>query len=93
VLFVYPGPGADLTQRANEFQGSKDLPEGFTMLLDPDYLFTNLYNLRWDAPRETAYPSTFVLDQQRKVRFALISKTHGGRPPVNDVLNALKAIQ
>jgi hypothetical protein len=57
--------------------------------MDPDYKFTNAYRLRWDAPRETAYPSTFVIDRERKVRFAKVSKTHGGRATASEVLKAL----
>ena len=64
VVFVYPGAPADLDVRANEFLAGKDFPKSFQMLLDPGYTFTNLYGLRWDEPRETAYPSTFLLDQR-----------------------------
>jgi hypothetical protein len=59
---------------------------------DPDYTFTNAYNLRWDVPRETAYPSTFVMDKQRKIHFARISKTHGGRTSAAEVLKAAQEI-
>src|SRR5690606_25793290 len=54
VLFVYPGPSDDLQSRAEEFAQDKTFPAHFTMLIDPNYKFTNLYDLRWDAPRETA---------------------------------------
>ena len=50
------------------------------------------YGLRWDAPNESAYPSTFVLDRQGIVRYALISKTHDGRATAADVLTELKKI-
>ena len=79
VLLVYPGPGEKLDERAKEFLTDKQLPENFDLVLDPDYAFTNSYGLRWDAPKETAYPSTFLLDQQGKVFFAKVSKSHGGR--------------
>ena len=61
-------------------------------MLDPGYAFTNLYGLRWDAPKETAYPATFVLDRGGVVRFANVSRSHGGRTPVAEVLSALKAM-
>ena len=61
VLLVYPGPGEKLDERAKEFLMDKQLPENFDLVLDPDYEFTNLYGLRWDAPKETAYPSTFQI--------------------------------
>ena len=91
VVFVYPGPSEELAARAAEFVKGVDYPEHFRILLDPDYTFTNAYGLRWDAEKETAYPSTFVLDSKRRVRFALVSTTHGGRSKVEDVLAALRA--
>jgi hypothetical protein len=45
--------------------------------------------LRWNQPRETAYPATFVIDKGGIVRFALVSMTHGGRSKAGDVLEAL----
>lgn len=89
VLMVYPGPGKELPQRAGEFLKDRKLPDGFRLLLDPDYKFTNAYHLRWNAVRETAYPSTFVIDTNHKIRFAKISMAHGGRAPVDVVLKAL----
>ncbi len=92
VVLVYPGPKRDLGQYAYEFiQGHPALPDHFHFVMDPDYKFTNAYRLRWDAPRETAYPSTFVIDRERKVRFAKVSKTHGGRTTADEVLKALPA--
>jgi len=89
VLLVYPGPAEGLKARADEFVKGKDMPENFDLLLDPDYTFTNLYGLRWDAKGETAYPSTFVLDSARKVLFAKVSRSHGDRAKAEDVLAAL----
>lgn len=63
------------------------------MMVDPEYSFTNLYELRWDAPRETSYPSTFVLDSKRTVKFRKISQSHGDRAPTNEILAALKEIR
>jgi thioredoxin-dependent peroxiredoxin len=90
VVLVYPGPSDELQQRAKEFLGGNALPDPFVMLIDPDYVFTNQYKLRWDAPRETAYPSTFVLDRTGTIRFAKVSKTHGDRASTADILDALK---
>ncbi|HVJ84672.1 MAG TPA: peroxiredoxin family protein [Caulifigura sp.] len=89
VLMVYPGPSKGLKEHAAEFVTGKTLPEGFHLLIDPDYTFIDKYDLRWDAPGETAYPSTFVIDKDRKVVFAKISKTHGDRAAAEDVLKAL----
>ena len=57
----------------------------------PDYSFTNAYHLRWDAPNETAYPSTFVIDQDHKIVFAKTSQTHKGRTTADEVLKAVPA--
>jgi peroxiredoxin Q/BCP len=89
VLLVYPGPAAGLKEHAGEFVRGKDMPANFYLALDPDFSFTNLYGLRWVAENETSYPSTFVLDPQRKVLFAKVSKEHGDRAKVEDVLAAL----
>jgi peroxiredoxin len=89
VLMVYPGPSKGLQEHAAEFVSGKTLPAGFHMLIDPDDTVVNAYDLRWDAPNETAYPSTFVLDKDRKVVFAKISKTHGDRAEASEVLKAL----
>jgi len=93
VLFVYPGPAEIVQSKAEEFAMDKELPSHFEMLLDPDYSFTNLYGLRWEAPKETAYPSTFVLDKSGKIVFAKVSTTHGGRAAAKEILSALAAIQ
>lgn len=90
VLLIYPGPAKELDQRAQEFLKGTTLPAPFTLLLDPDYKFTNAYGLRWDAPRETAYPSTFIVDSASRVRYAKISQSHGGRAEVTDVLKSLE---
>lgn len=89
VLLVYPGPSEGLKAHADEFVRGKDIPANFYLALDPDFEFTNQYGLRWKADGETSYPSTFVLDTKRKVLFAKISRSHGDRAEVDDVLAAL----
>jgi peroxiredoxin Q/BCP len=92
VLLVYPGPPADLDQHAREFLASyPKLPPNVILVTDPDYEATNLYGLRWDAPHETAYPSTFVLDKHSTVLFEKISHSHGDRISAKDVLDHLSA--
>ncbi len=90
VVMIYPGPAEGLQAHAQEFVTGKTLPDRFHLLLDPDYSFTNAWGLRWDAVRETAYPSTFVVAPDRKVTFAKISHTHGDRANVADVLHVLQ---
>jgi len=93
VIWVYPGPAEDVQKRAEEFAAGKVFPPNFRFVLDPNYAFTQSYDLRWDAPQETAYPSTFVIDRAGVVRYALVSKSHGGRATAADVLAELRKIK
>jgi peroxiredoxin len=89
---VYPGPALDLKAHSEEFLKSKQWPKDFVYLLDPDFTMVNAYGLRWNAPGETSYPSTFVIDRKGVVRFAKISQGHGDRSKARDVLEELKRI-
>lgn len=91
VVLVYPGAAEGLPERARDFARDKSWPANVHLVLDPDYALTMAYGLRWDAPRETAYPATFVIDRQQVVRYAKVSTSHGGRAPVEEVLAALEA--
>jgi peroxiredoxin len=92
VLLVYPGPPADLDQHAKDFLAKQaELPANIVLVTDPDYKVTNLYGLRWDAPRETAYPSTFILDKKGRIAFEKISHSHGDRLSAQDALDNLAA--
>ena len=92
VVMVYPGPADDLKAHAKEFLAmkGKQWPKDFIYVIDPDYILVNAYGLRWEAPRETAYPSTFVLDAKGIVRFAKVSKSHGDRARASEILAELK---
>ncbi len=92
VLLVYPGPPAALDQHGREFlEKQTELPSNIVLVTDPDYTVTNLYGLRWDAPHETAYPSTFVLDKKGMIVFEKISHSHGDRLTAQDALDHLAA--
>lgn len=93
LVFVYPGPAEKLKEKAGEFLRGKELPKNVYLLLDPDYAATEAYGLRWDAPNETAYPSTFVIDPDRRIRFAKVSTTHGDRAKAADVLKAVAELR
>jgi len=94
VVFVYPGPVEDLKAHAEEFKKwkGKEWPAEFLYVLDPDYTMVNAYGLRWDAPRETAYPSTFILNSKGIVRFVKISHSHGDRSKAADALAEVKKL-
>ena len=93
VVMVYPGPTDNLKGYAQEFVQGKDLPKNFNFGIDPGYTFTNRYGLRWDAPNETAYPSTFVIGKDGKVKYAKVSHSHGDRAPLGDILAALDGMK
>jgi hypothetical protein len=42
-----------------------------------------------NATRETAYPSTFLIDREGVVFFSKIGKAHGGRTTASEILDAL----
>ena len=87
VLFIYPGPPADLDLHVKEFLAKgAALPANVQVVIDPDYKVTKLYGLRWDAPHETAFPATFILDRSRKILFEKIVHTHGDRTKAEEVL-------
>ncbi len=86
---VYPGPADDLKAHVREFLQNKELPRDFLFVTDPDYTFTNAYGLRWEATRETAYPSTLIIAKGNKVRFAHVSMKHGDRVDSTAALWAL----
>ena len=90
VLMVYPGPADQLKAHAQEFLQNKTWPADFFFVIDPDYMFTLAYGLRWEAKKETAYPSTFILERGGKVRFAHVSKSHGNRLSAARALEELK---
>lgn len=89
VLFVYPGPSNKLADYATEFSSDFSMPNNFYFVLDPDYSMINKYGLRWDAPKETAYPATFVVDKTGEILFSKISETHGGRSKVEEILQSI----
>ena len=92
VLLVYPGPADGLREHAAEFRKDRTLPDHFRLLVDPDYTFANAHGLRWNAPKETVYPATFVLDQEGVIRFAQISHEHGGRVSAKEILESLSSL-
>lgn len=93
VIMVYPGPAKDLQAHAEQFIKDKQWPKDFIFVTDPDFAFTKSYGLRWEAPGETSYPSTFVIDTKGLVRFIKISKGHGDRATVAAALEALEKLK
>ena len=90
VVMVYPGPVEGLEELAEEFLANKNWPENYIFLLDPDYTMLTQYNLRWDAPRETSYPSTFHILPGGNIAHLQISQGHGGRVDAETALSWVK---
>jgi peroxiredoxin len=93
VVLIYPGAADTVQQYASDFITGKTLPDSFHFVTDPDLKVVNLYGLRWDAPGETAYPSTVVVDRLGIVRFVKVSHTHGDRSAAPDVLQVLSGLK
>jgi len=93
VIMIYPGPAENLQAHAEEFLKDKHWPADYLFVTDPDYSVIKAYGLRWDAPGETAYPSTFVIDSKGVTQFAKTSKSHGGRAATAEVIAALEKLK
>lgn len=92
VVLVYPGPELNLERHAKQFIGSKRIPELFVMVRDPGMEMISSWGLRWDARNETAYPATYVIGPDKRVRWSKVSKSHGGRATTDDVIRAVKQL-
>ena len=90
---VYPGPSEELQNHAEEFSEGFRFPQNFYFTLDSDYFMINSYGLRWDAPKETAYPSTFVINKEGIIVYSKTSTTHGGRATNEEIFEALSAME
>ena len=90
VVFVYPGPSTVLQEKAKEFAEDFTFPDNFSFVLDPDYSMINKYGLRWDTPKETAYPTTLVINKKSEIVYSKVSSTHRGRASAEEVLRALE---
>lgn len=92
VILVYPGEASMLDKHAEEFKGSRTLPAPLIMVRDPAMKMVTAYNLRWTAPRETAYPATFVIDKNGQVQWSKVSDSHSGRTNVEEILEQLRKL-
>lgn len=86
VALIYPGTADTVQAKAEDFVTGKTIPANMYFVVDPDLQTVNAYHLRWDAPNETAYPSTFLVDTAGVIRFAKVSRSHGDRSSAADVL-------
>jgi len=89
IVMIYPGAADQLAVHATEFLRSRTIPKNVRFVVDPDYQFVEAYRIRWKAPKETAYPSTFLVDAKNVIRYAKVSMTHGGRSKASEILEVL----
>jgi len=92
VILVYPGAPSNLEKHAEDFMGSRTLPSPMILVRDPDMKMVTDYGVRWKAPRETAYPATFVIDKHGIVRWSKISETHAGRTTAQEIIDQLNKL-
>lgn len=92
VILVYPGPSNELEQHASDFIGPRTLPEPMVVVRDAEMRMVESWGLRWKAPRETAYPSTFVIDTDGTVVWSKVSDSHAGRAETEEIVKALRKI-
>ncbi len=92
VAIIYPGSVEDLEAKAKGFVGKQQLADAFHLVIDKDMKIVKQLGLFWDAPKETAYPTTLVADRQGNIRFLKISRSHGGRVKASEVIDAIKKL-
>lgn len=92
VIMIYPGPRADLARHAEAFLGSKKLPAPLVLVRDDGLKTVDQWGLRWNKPRETTYPATYVINKNGRVAWSKISSSHAGRSTVEEILTALKKL-
>ena len=90
VVLVYPGEKDGLEQRARQFIGTRRIPAPLVLVRDPDMEMVAEWGLRWDRRRETAYPAAYLIGPGRRVKWAEVSRSHGDRASVEDVVKAIK---
>lgn len=93
VILVYPGEPSELERHAEQFIGSRAVREPLVLVRDPSMQMVDEWGLRWNAPRETAYPSTFVINKNGRVAWSKISESHAGRSTADEILRELKRLK
>ena len=93
IILVYPGEASALEQHSERFMGSRRIPEPIVLVRDPGMKMVSEWGLRWNAPRETAYPATYIIKGNGRVAWRKISKSHAGRTSVEEILKELKKLQ
>jgi len=93
VIVVYPGDSDLLARHANDFVGSRRIPDPLVVVRDPGMKMVTQWGLRWDAPRETAYPAAYVIKKNRRVGWAKVSTSHAGRSTADEIIGELRRLK
>jgi peroxiredoxin len=92
VILVYPGQGTRLQRQAKQFMGSRSLPDPLVIVRDQEMKMVTEWGLRWDTPRETAYPAAYIIDRNGRVRWLKVSDNHAGRASVAEIVRELRKL-
>jgi peroxiredoxin len=92
VILVYPGQGTRLQRQAKQFMGSRSLPDPLVIVRDQEMKMVTEWGLRWDTPRETAYPAAYIIDRNGRVRWLKVSDNHAGRASVDEIVRELRKL-
>ncbi len=63
---------ASCTAKVTDLQAAKRMVPSTVEKKTPDFILG--YDWRWEAPRETVYPSTFVVDKQGVIHYSDMSE-------------------
>lgn len=92
VVLIYPGEPTELERHAEQFMSSRSLPEPMILVRDPGLKMVNEWGLRWNAPRETAYPATYIIKSNGRIAWRKISDNHAGRSTAQEIIEQLKKL-
>ena len=92
VILVYPGEGTLLKRHAGQFMGSRSLPQPLVLVRDDEMKMVASWGLRWRAHRETAYPATYIIGRNGRIRWKKVSESHAGRSTVEEILKELRKL-
>lgn len=92
VVLVYPGNADQLEKNSKRFLGSRKLPHPIKVVRDDDMEMVKEWGIRWEARNQTAYPATFVVDQNGRIAWKKVSNTSAGRSTVEEILRELRKL-
>ena len=92
VVLVYPGKADQLEKNSKRFLGSRKLPYPIRVVRDDDMQMVKEWGIRWEARNQTAYPATFVVDQNGRIAWKKVSSTSAGRSTVEEILRELRKL-